>query len=118
MPNDPSGSSGRAFGHPGIPPTWTASSKDGIGTAYATASRVWFTLAQGILTEIYYPTIDRPQLRDEDRCSGREGAAGVEEQHISGRRFRSRVGACFLRLRGLQRWLAGSARQLQDGLGI
>jgi glucoamylase len=64
MSNNSSGSNGRAFGHPGIPPTWTSSSKDGIGTAYSTASRVWFTLAQGILTEIYYPTIDRPQVRD------------------------------------------------------
>jgi len=25
---------------------------------------VWFSLARGILTEIYYPTIDRPQIRD------------------------------------------------------
>jgi glucoamylase len=55
---------GAAFGHPGITPTWTTSNKDGIGTAYATSSRVWFTLAQGILTEIYFPTIDRPQVRD------------------------------------------------------
>lgn len=53
-----------ALGQPGIPPTWTTSTKDGVGTAYATASRVWFTLALGILTEIYYPTIDRPQIRD------------------------------------------------------
>lgn len=53
-----------APGHPGIPPTWSSSSKDGIGTAYAISSRVWFTLARGIVTEIYYPTIDRPQIRD------------------------------------------------------
>lgn len=55
---------GNAFGQPGIAPTWSTSSKDGIGTAYSIASRVWFTLALGILTEIYYPTIDRPQIRD------------------------------------------------------
>src|ERR1051326_5354721 len=53
-----------AFGSPGINPTWTTSSKDGIGTAYSTPSRIWFTVAMGILTEIYYPTIDRPQIRD------------------------------------------------------
>jgi len=53
-----------AFGHPGIPPAWSPASKDGVGTAYATSSRVWFSLARGILTEIYYPTIDRPQIRD------------------------------------------------------
>ncbi|HKD45185.1 MAG TPA: glycoside hydrolase family 15 protein [Candidatus Angelobacter sp.] len=63
MANGPSGNSS-AFGRPGSSPTWTVSSKDGIGTAYSTSSRVWFTLAQGILTEVYYPTIDRPQIRD------------------------------------------------------
>ena len=26
--------------------------------------RVWFTIGQGVLTEVYYPTIDRPQMRD------------------------------------------------------
>jgi glucoamylase len=53
-----------AFGQPGIPPRWTSSSKEGVGTAYSAASRVWFTLSHGILNEIYYPTIDRPQTRD------------------------------------------------------
>ena len=55
---------GQAFGRPGIPPRWTSSSKEGVGTAYSTASRVWFTLSHGILNEVYFPTIDRPQIRD------------------------------------------------------
>jgi glucoamylase len=53
-----------AFGRPGIPPRWTSSAKEGVGTAYSTGSSVWFTLSHGILNEIYYPTIDRPQVRD------------------------------------------------------
>jgi glucoamylase len=53
-----------AFGKPGIEPRWTSARKDGIGTAYSVASRIWFTLWQGIVTEIYYPTVDRPQIRD------------------------------------------------------
>ncbi|MGE5361084.1 MAG: glycoside hydrolase family 15 protein [Bacteroidales bacterium] len=53
-----------AFGHPGMAPRWTSSSKDGVGTAYSSASHVWFTVSYGILNEIYYPTIDRPQVRD------------------------------------------------------
>jgi glucoamylase len=53
-----------AFGGPGILPRWTSSIKEGVGTAYSTSSRVWFTLSHGILNEIYYPTIDRPQIRD------------------------------------------------------
>lgn len=53
-----------AFGRPGIAPRWTSSSKEGVGTAYSTSSRVWFTISHGILNEVYYPTIDRPQIRD------------------------------------------------------
>jgi glucoamylase len=62
--SETSSHSGPAFGRPGIPPRWTSSSKDGVGTAYSTASCVWFTLSHGILNEVYFPTIDRPQIRD------------------------------------------------------
>jgi glucoamylase len=55
---------GEAFGGPGIPPKWTSSSKDGVSMAYSAASRVWFTISHGILNEVYYPTIDHPQIRD------------------------------------------------------
>jgi glucoamylase len=54
----------KAFGWPGIEPRWTHGGKDGVGTAYAASSRVWFTFWNGIVTEVYYPTVDRPQLRD------------------------------------------------------
>jgi len=53
-----------ARGGPGIEPRWTRSDKHGVGTAYAALSRVWFTVSKGILNEVYYPTIDRPQIRD------------------------------------------------------
>lgn len=53
-----------APGGPGAAPTWARGNKDAIGTAYSTSSRVWFTLSEGILNEIYYPTVDRPQVRD------------------------------------------------------
>src|ERR1041385_7623989 len=53
-----------AFGAPGCEPRWTDADKDGIGTAYSSGGRSWFTIRRGILTEVYYPTIDRPQLRD------------------------------------------------------
>jgi glucoamylase len=59
-----SGNENGAFGHPGIHPRWTHGGKDGVGTAYAASSRIWFTLWNGIITEVYYPTVDRPQLRD------------------------------------------------------
>ncbi len=53
-----------AFGAPGMEPRWTGSAKDAVGTAYNTASRVWFTVSRGILNEIYSPTVDHPQVRD------------------------------------------------------
>src|SRR5262245_36800639 len=55
---------GTAFGKPGIEPRWTRGNKEAVGTAYSASSRVWFTLSAGILNEVYYPTIDRPQIRD------------------------------------------------------
>jgi glucoamylase len=55
---------GEAFGAPGLPPRWTSSVKDAVGTAYSASSRIWFTCSHGILNEIYHPTIDRPQVRD------------------------------------------------------
>ncbi|HVZ84422.1 MAG TPA: glycoside hydrolase family 15 protein [Terracidiphilus sp.] len=55
---------GEAFGGPGLPPRWTSSVKDAIGTSYSASSRVWFTCSHGILNEIYHPTIDRAQVRD------------------------------------------------------
>jgi glucoamylase len=53
-----------AFGKPGIASRWTHSNKTGIGTAYSASSHLWFTIWNGIVTEVYYPTVDRPQLRD------------------------------------------------------
>lgn len=53
-----------AFGAPGIEPRWTSSAKDGIGTAYHSSSRVWFTLSHGIVNEIYFPHVDTPNTRD------------------------------------------------------
>ncbi|MFN6527018.1 glycoside hydrolase family 15 protein [Nostoc sp. ChiSLP03a] len=54
----------KAFGSPGIEPRWTHANKDGVGTAYSTSSNIWFTLWNGIVTEIYHPTVDKPQIRD------------------------------------------------------
>ncbi len=53
-----------AFGAPGMAPRWSHSNKDGVGTAYSADSRLWFTLWRGVVTEVYFPTIDRPQFRD------------------------------------------------------
>ena len=38
-----------APGAPGIAPRWASSAKHGVGTAYHSSSRVWFTLSHGCL---------------------------------------------------------------------
>jgi glucoamylase len=52
------------FGAPGMEPRWTHSMKEGLGTAYHTGCRLWFTLSHGIVNEIYYPHVDTPNTRD------------------------------------------------------
>ncbi len=52
-----------APGWPGIPGRWTGSNKDGVGTALG-GSPVWFTIARGILNEVYCPRIDEAIIRD------------------------------------------------------
>lgn len=53
-----------AFGGPGGTPTWTTGAKTGVGTSVSLTSRVWFTLSQGILNEVYYPQIDTANIKD------------------------------------------------------
>lgn len=50
-------------GAPGMLPNWCNGAKQMAGTSLGPA-RVWFTIGQGILNEIYYPRIDIPQVRD------------------------------------------------------
>ncbi len=44
-------------------PAWACAGKDMVGTSLG-SSRLWFTVAQGIVTEVYYPRIDIPQIKD------------------------------------------------------
>ncbi len=53
-----------APGAPGQKALWTEADKDGFGTATGTRSKVWHTLDDGELTEVYYPDIATPALRD------------------------------------------------------
>jgi glucoamylase len=54
---------GEAPGSPGVKATWTNGNKQGVGTASSLASKVWFTLGDGVVTEVYYPAVDRANLR-------------------------------------------------------
>lgn len=52
-----------APGFPGSPSNWCSGAKQVVGTSLGVA-RVWFTVGQGIVNEVYYPRIDIPQIRD------------------------------------------------------
>jgi glucoamylase len=54
----------QAPGAPGAASDWVTGDKDGFGTARGTTSKVWYTLNNGELSEIYYPRIDTPSTRD------------------------------------------------------
>src|SRR2546421_8401824 len=51
-------------GRPGTEASWTSSRKSDVGTAMGAESEVWFTVAHGIVNEIYYPTMDQANTRD------------------------------------------------------
>jgi glucoamylase len=57
---------GVAPGGPGGNPDWLPANKTGFGTSYTTTSKVWFTLQGGRLSEVYYPRLDTPSVRNLD----------------------------------------------------
>jgi glucoamylase len=58
------GARGVAPGGPGAKADWAPADKHGFGTSRTAASKVWFTLESGELTEVYYPRLDTPSYRD------------------------------------------------------
>ncbi len=46
-----------APGGPGKDAQWATAGKQGIGTSATLESKIWFTLAQGVMTEVYYPDV-------------------------------------------------------------
>lgn len=49
-----------APGAPGNDAHWPSAAKNGFGTANTVASKVWFTLNNGVMTEAFYPKLDVP----------------------------------------------------------
>ena len=43
--------------------SWPTAAKDGFGTSTTLGSKVWFTLAEGVMTEVFYPTVDQPKIK-------------------------------------------------------
>ncbi|WP_281214013.1 glucan 1,4-alpha-glucosidase [Shewanella insulae] len=88
-----------APGAPGASPTWAFSGKTGIGTSYEPyvtneqgadqylssqanpVSRVWFSLAQGILTETMYGLIHNAQLKEAQFIISGNGFVDTEKDN-------------------------------------
>jgi glucoamylase len=51
-----------APGGPGTPSYFDLARKDCVGTARNTGSKVWYTVAGGVLSDVYEPTIDNTNV--------------------------------------------------------
>jgi glucoamylase len=52
-----------APGAPGHDAQWESAGKEGVGTSASLESKVWFTLQGGVMTEVYYPTVDTANVQ-------------------------------------------------------
>jgi glucoamylase len=52
-----------APGAPGLDAQWESAGKVGVGTSATLESKVWFTLQGGVMTEVYYPTVDTANVQ-------------------------------------------------------
>jgi glucoamylase len=55
---------GAASGGPGGGSAWTTGDKDALGTSATTTSKVWYTVADGVTSEVFYPRDDVPNMQD------------------------------------------------------
>jgi glucoamylase len=61
---------------PGGAASWTTGNKLAVGTSVTTDSRIWFTVAKGIASEIFYPRLGVPNM--EDHAVRRHGSTFVD----------------------------------------
>src|SRR5579875_592520 len=54
---------GTAVDGPGALSHFDLARKDCLGTAENTTSKVWFTVANGVLSDVYYPTNDNTNVK-------------------------------------------------------
>jgi len=69
-----------AFGQPGACPTWSPSTLTFLGTASNPTSKVWFTGFNGILGEVFYPSVDKPATVDWQFLVGDARHTWVDEE--------------------------------------
>jgi glucoamylase len=52
-----------ATGAPGAASSYDEGRKDCVGTATSTSSKIWFTISDGELSDVYEPTIDNTDVK-------------------------------------------------------
>jgi glucoamylase len=60
----PGAQSAAASDGPGGAASWTTGNKLAVGTSVGLDSKVWFTVAKGITSEVFYPRLDVPNMED------------------------------------------------------
>ena len=84
-------------GAPGAPPTWSYSAKTGAGSSYegyldgawsdeaatGVVSRVWFSIADGVLTETIYGLIHEAQIKQLRLAVVTEDGLAVEGENTT-----------------------------------
>ena len=68
-----------APGGPGAPPMWGPGRKMAFGAAPGPRSKVWYTLADGSLSEVFFPTLDRVALHELRFFASAPGAPPVDD---------------------------------------
>src|SRR3984885_6118189 len=62
---------------PGGAASWTTGNKLAVGTSAGLDSKVWFTVAKGITSEVFYPRLDAPNMEDM-QCVVTDGSTFVD----------------------------------------
>ncbi|HLL14368.1 MAG TPA: glucan 1,4-alpha-glucosidase [Pyrinomonadaceae bacterium] len=75
-----------APGAPGAEAHWPSAGKNGVGTSNTLESKVWFTLRGGVMTEVYYPTVDVANSQElqfvvVSQAGGRVETEGADATH-------------------------------------
>jgi len=68
-----------APGGPGAPPMWGPGRKMAFGAAPGPRSKLWYTLADGTLSEVFFPTLDRVALHELRFFASAGGAPPVDD---------------------------------------
>src|SRR5437868_11110777 len=68
-----------APGGPGAPPMWGPGRKMAFGAAPGSRSKVWYALAEGTLSEVFFPFLDHVALHELRFCASAGGAPPVDD---------------------------------------